>query len=221
MKIIVLFLFLYSNICFSQNTYKIEEIAEDEYLSLKLQFINIQLDTSLELIEDNNSICLPLEDNSLLNLENDTVEGHMADYLLFKYLGFLANFNVYVLDVTMFSDNQIWFINKTNGNITKTLRFYTLSNKYIVSYDLPDCDRYHGIEILCNTKKGLQKTDAFTPKWVIDDLFSTNEDIFIIKAHPIINHDQSLFFRMQMKKGNLIKTEKNDKTFWINPPEKP
>lgn len=198
MKIIVLIFFLYSNICFAQNSYKLEKIAEIEYLLLKPQSINIHLNKSLKLRENSNSICLPLEDNSLLELKNDTSELHIADYLLFEYLGFLNHFNAYVLYVTTFLDNQIWFINKTNGNITKTLRFYILSNKYIVSYDLPDCDRYYGIEILCNTKKGLQKIDAFTPEWVIDDLFGTNEDIFIIKAHPIINHNQSLFFRMQI-----------------------
>ena len=184
---------------FVRNTFKLQSIAENEYQSLLNQRIDILISKSQPINEENEYLNFPLEKNGLLKLKNDTAQKYIADYLLFEYLGFLDIFNVYVLNVTTFSDNQIWFINKANGNITKTLRFYNLSNRYIISYDLPECDRYDGIEIFCNRKKGLQKIDAFKPNWVIDDLFSLNEDIFIVKAHPINDSEKSLFFKIQIK----------------------
>ena len=56
-------------------------------------------------------------------------------------------FNVYVIDVTKFTHNETWFIGESNGNIVKALRFYCFSDKYIISYDMPESDRYVVVNI--------------------------------------------------------------------------
>ena len=56
-------------------------------------------------------------------------------------------FNVYVIGVTKFTHNETWFIDKSNGNIVKALRFYCFSDKYIILYDMPESDRYVVVNI--------------------------------------------------------------------------
>ena len=106
---------------FAQNI-NIQTITENEYHLLKEQQIDIALDTSLSIKEENNFIYIPL-DNGVLPLINDTLEDHLADLIIHKCLGFSDDLNVYVLDVTKFTHNETWFIDKSNGNIVKPCDF--------------------------------------------------------------------------------------------------
>lgn len=191
--IVILIMSLCYSLGFAQNI-NIQTITENEYHLLKDQQIDNALDTLLSIKEENDFIYIPL-DNGFLTLMNDTLEEHLADLIIHKCLGFSDAFNVYVMDVTKFTHNETWFIDKSNGNIVKALRFYCCSDKYIVSYDIPECDRYVGVNIYRKTKNGLEKMYCIKPDWFIENMFCIGENVFVAEARTL-SITENLFFKI-------------------------
>lgn len=175
----------------------IQTISENEYHSLRKQYIDLSLDTLSLVKERNDSVYLPLDNGSCLELRNNTSENHIDDYIKYNYLGFLDHFNVYVLKVIRFSNEETWFVNKSNSNIIKTLPYYCASNQHIVSYDMPDSDRYNGIEIFRWSENGLQKTDSLKPNWFVKNIFCLCENIFVVEALTFNSED--LFLKIVLQ----------------------
>lgn len=191
--IMILVLCMYHYFCSAQNI-NIQTISENEYHSLRNEYVALALDTLLFVKEESDYISLPLDNDGSLEFRNNSSENYIDEYIKFKYLGFLDHFNVYVLKVIRFSNEETWFVDKSNGDIVKTLSYYCASNQYIISYDLPDSDRYNGMEIFCWTEDGLQKTDSLKPDWFVKNIFCLCENIFVVEALTFNSED--LFFKI-------------------------
>ena len=175
----------------------IQTISENEYHSLRNKYVALALDTLLFVKEESDYISLPLDNDGSLEFRNNSSENYVDEYIKFKYLGFLDHFNVYVLKVIRFSNEETWFVDKSNGDIVKTLSHYCASNQYIISYDLPDSDRYNGMEIFCWTEDGLQKTDSLKPDWFVKNIFCLCENIFVVEALTFNSEDLFLKINIQ------------------------
>ena len=95
------------------------------------------------------------------------------------------------------SSEETWFVNESNSNIIKALPGYCASNQHIVSYDMPDSDRYNGIEIFRWSENGLQKTDSLKPNWFVKNIFCLCENIFVVEALTFNSED--LFLKIVLQ----------------------
>ena len=122
-------------------------ISQSAFNKGKEKSKNAFIDT-IQIVEKLNSkLVFPL-DNSKSFVINDSLDDLSSDVVIYKSIGFLPSFYSYLVKVTFLDGEENWLINKSDGEITKLLRyFYTSPNdSVIVTFDLPEDDNFTGIK---------------------------------------------------------------------------
>lgn len=152
--IIVINLFLTS--CSAQKN--INKVCQPEIIE-SIDFIENSTNSFIDdskIKKERNKILLPIDNGKDLILKDTLVEEESPDMEQYDFIGFIASNSNYVIHVTYLLDDEIWFIDKSNGKINKGLSYFSVSESgTIATYNKPQSDRYDGVQVfkLINGKR--------------------------------------------------------------------
>jgi len=162
----------------------VTKISQRAFKKGKEKSKNAFIDT-IQIVEKLNSkLVFPL-DNSKSFVIKDSLDDLSSDVVIYKSIGFLPSFYSYLVKVTFLDGEENWLINKSNGEITKLLRYFYVSpiDSVIVTFDLPEDDNFTGIKVLKKCKKGIETLcDIHPKKWYPSDGYWMYRNEFILKV---------------------------------------
>ncbi|MBR1774342.1 MAG: hypothetical protein IJ759_02345 [Bacteroidales bacterium] len=117
---------------------------------LKLSYDNLQLYRELK--------TLSLLDSSL----------GVDEYPSLEYLGFCKQLNAYVSQEADIHTKDVYLVRKDNGSELLLCGYLIYNDKYIISWDVPECDHYSGVKTFGITQDWFETIISFRPKWWIE-----------------------------------------------------
>lgn len=159
---------------------QIEEIKEIDY---KNGSDNILVDRN-SITKENSRIVLPIDSSKNLILKDTLVEEESPDMEQYDYLGYAPSNNNYVVKVTYLLEDEIWFIDKSNGTINKGLSYFSISQQgTIATYNMPESDRYDGIQIFKLINGNRKELCSVKDRdWFPENIVWKNENEIFMKA---------------------------------------
>ena len=179
---------------FSKEKISIENVDSTEFKNVetKYDFFSI-VDTTTHGIKITKSgtIILPLRNSNNKKIISQFTSSEDFIKKIYKYIGFIKSIDCYLLSLETFESEYKILVKRNDGKIYRSKRFIVPSyNKIVVSYDMPENDRYTGVTLINVTKNSFDIVGEVKEKsWFpLSIVLNANNEIFI-KAQSFDTND--------------------------------
>jgi hypothetical protein len=120
------------------------------------------------------------------------------DFESYRYIGFIKTLGCYAVRAIYPNSEQSFLINKQTGLLVQSLpEIVPTKGKYLITYDQPTADSYHGKHILTSTQGGIKIYHTIKDeRWYTIDIVWGSRSIFFIKA---IEDNRYRYFKVIIK----------------------
>ncbi|MBR1627032.1 MAG: hypothetical protein IJ681_07795 [Bacteroidales bacterium] len=161
---LVILLHLSGNLS-AQKEFSFKQITEKEFLRAKKhqQYHDYTIDTTVNVSVSDTLIIFPLDNGKTreLKLSYDNLQLYrelktlslldsslgVDEYPSLEYLGFCKQLNAYMAREIDIPTSNVYLVRKDNGSAQQILDYLIYNDKYIISWDVPECDHYEGIKV--------------------------------------------------------------------------